>query len=119
LISNEDDGEFVSGPAKLILQFGKGLIMGRVPNIEGFDFEGGEHCLQCWKITLKNDLAGLAILGIEKIDLDGRRGLRDSMNREREENKDREGNKKFSHFGPLRVNHSPKHLNNLSAFLIY
>jgi hypothetical protein len=61
----------------------------------------------------------LAILGVEKIDLDGRGGLRDSMNRKKEKNKDKEGNEKFSHFGPLRVNHSPKHRIKLSAFLIY
>jgi hypothetical protein len=49
----------------------------------------------------------LAILGIEKIDLDGG-GLSDSVNREREKNKDTEGNKKFLHFGPLWLIHSPK-----------
>jgi hypothetical protein len=61
----------------------------------------------------------LAILGIEKIDLDGGGGLSDSTNREREKNKDIEENIKFFHFGPLGLIHPPKHLIKLSAFLIY
>jgi hypothetical protein len=43
----------------------------------------------------------LAILGIEEIDLDGRGALCGSINRERENNEDIEGNKKLFHFGPL------------------
>ncbi len=92
MISNEDDGEFISRSAKPFLQFGKSFIISRVSNIESLDLEAGKHCFQCWKIALKNDLAGLAIFGIEKIDPDGRRGLRDSTNREREKNKEIEGN---------------------------
>jgi hypothetical protein len=39
----------------------------------------------------------LAILGIEEIDLDGRGGLCDSINRERENNEGIEGNQKVFH----------------------
>jgi hypothetical protein len=39
----------------------------------------------------------LAILGIEEIDLDGRGGLCDSINREREKNEDTEGDQKVFH----------------------
>jgi hypothetical protein len=92
LISHEDNREFVFCTAKLFFQFGKNFIIGWVSNIERFDFEGGNHGLQCWKITLKNDLAGLAILSVEKIDLDGRGALCDSINGGREKNEDMEGN---------------------------
>jgi hypothetical protein len=74
LISDEDDREFTLYMAKLFLQFGERFIIGRVTHIEGLEFEGGDHRLQCGKIALENDLTGLAILGIEEIDSDGRRG---------------------------------------------
>jgi hypothetical protein len=47
----------------------------------------------------------LAILSIEKIDLDGRGALCDSMYRGREKNEDVEGNKKLFHFGSLELIH--------------
>jgi hypothetical protein len=80
LISNENDREFISYPTKLFLQLGERFIIGWVANIESFDLKGREYCLQCWKITLENDLTGLAILGIEEIDLDRGGLLGHSMN---------------------------------------
>jgi hypothetical protein len=97
LISDEDDRESTSCPAEFFLQFGKGFIIGRVSNVERFDFEGGNHRLQCWKITLKNGLTGLAILSVEEIDLDGRGGLCGSTSGRREENKNTDGNQKGFH----------------------
>jgi hypothetical protein len=47
----------------------------------------------------------LAILSIEKIDLDGRGALCDSMYRGREKNEDVEGNKKLLHVGFLELIH--------------
>jgi len=43
----------------------------------------------------------LAILSIEEIDLDGRRALCGSINGDRENREDIEGNKKLFHFGSL------------------
>jgi hypothetical protein len=48
----------------------------------------------------------LAILSIEKIDLDGGGGLCEGIDGEREKNKDMEGNKKLFHFGSLGLIHS-------------
>jgi hypothetical protein len=74
VISDEEDREFTPCTAKLLLQFGERFIIGWVTHIEGLDFEGGDHRLQCGKIALENNLTGLAVRGIEEIDLDGRRG---------------------------------------------
>jgi hypothetical protein len=74
LISDEDGREFTPCTASLFLQLGERFIIGRATHVEGLDFESRDHCLQRGKIALENDLTGLAILGIEEIDLDGRRG---------------------------------------------
>jgi hypothetical protein len=45
--------------------------------------------LKGWKVALKDNLAGLAILSIEEIDLDGSGRLGSSINGERKKNKDK------------------------------
>jgi hypothetical protein len=57
--------------------------MVRAAYIKRFDFEGGKHCLQCGEVVLKDDLAGVAILSMEEIDLDRGGGLGIPVSREK------------------------------------
>jgi len=82
LISNEDDRKFVGRATELFLQFAQRFIIDWIACIEGFNFKVGDHRLQRREIILKNDLTGLAVLGIEEVDLDGRSSLGYSINGE-------------------------------------
>ena len=82
LICNEDDRKFAGRAAELFLQFAQRLIIDWIARIEGFNFKVGDHRLQRREIILKNDLTGLAVLGIEEVDLDGRSSLGYSINGE-------------------------------------
>jgi hypothetical protein len=57
--------------------------------------------LKGWKVTLKDNLTGLAILGVEEVNLNRSGRLGNSLNGERKKKKDKEGNKKVSQRGSL------------------
>jgi hypothetical protein len=98
MISDKNDREFISCTTELFLQSRQSLIVSWIPNIESFHFEGRDYGLQRWKITLKNDLTGLAIFSVEEIDLNGRRGLGLSENWKREkEGTEKDGHELFHH----------------------
>ncbi len=75
LISDKDNRKLTSFKAKPFFDSGKGFIERGISNVISFDFKGREHWLERGKITLEDDLAGLAILGIEKIEIDSIDGL--------------------------------------------
>jgi hypothetical protein len=83
LIPDKNNRELIPRTTKLFFKFRQSLIMVRTAYIESFNFEAGKHCLQCGEVALKDDLAGLAILGMEEIDLDRGGGLSIPVNGEK------------------------------------
>jgi hypothetical protein len=59
--------------------------------------------LKGWKVALKDNLTGLAILGVEEVNLNRSGRLGNSLNGERKKKKDKEGNKKVSQRGLFRT----------------
>jgi hypothetical protein len=57
--------------------------------------------LKGWKVALKDNLTGLAILGVEEVNLNRSGRLGNSLNGERKKKKDKEGNRKVSQRGSL------------------
>jgi len=82
------------------------------------DLQKGIHGFKPRKVTLKDTPAGRTILGIETIDLNGRRRLSSAMRWEKKENKNREGQQKLFHGYSLLLGHPWKRLIVLSAFPI-
>jgi hypothetical protein len=116
LIPYEDHWNLMALSAEFFFQLDQGFVKRRIFDVEGLNLQRRIHRLKSRKVTMKDPPAGLTIFGIEKIDLNGRRGLSNTVRWERKENENGKGQQQLSHGYSLLSGHPWKRLIVLSAF---
>jgi len=99
VVSDDDYREFTFPSIELGLPSCEKFIIGRIPNIEGFDIERGKSRFECGEVTLQDDLTGLAIFRMKEVERNGRGRLCLGIKVGEKKNEDKNGSKTLSHDG--------------------